>query len=553
MMLEPNPLVPNLFEILVAFAPVVAIACVVLYLILRFVVWAPQRDKMLEAVRKHAFWTGVIAWALSSLAGANQAGTFPASQMQLSPNPWAVVPFFWIIGPVAAVLVVHLVGQLSWPAPKSPTRMAVLEFRRIRDFVQPTLGWTVLGVFLLSAGVLVWLAFAPGFPAREAWSPKEGTWHGPLNGRVPGWVLATALGTALVVLALGTLFVMALIASRRSIEGLDSTQNKTLRTIGMNRLLRVAATVASGLAAIAGNFLGQSGPDVEASSWVNWLGLLNIVVSIAMLLWKPALLDSPTDDAGYNVLFATWASPDLTSGDGPAAARFTNSARAAVFPAAIVGAAVGYATHGWFGLMGIVALSAVFALLAILGLEFVLRRKYATPGTPRSKVRVLLPRPMYFAFAIAAVGLVLALINAHSVAKSGSPNSWDGLAAPEAMYWVPGIAALAILASALSAAWFVLARPGLSNAPATLDRTLRRRSLFRVARTVTGSWYAILGILLIMIPVAPDPNPLMSGFESGIFGALCLVIAALVSFYPMRGFTPADFMPAAKHNTSLSN
>lgn len=97
-------------------------------------------------------------------------------------------------------------------------------------------------------------------------------------------------------------------------------------------------------------------------------------------------------------------------------------------------------------------MAAVFALLACLGLEFILRRNYAGQGTPRSKLRVFLPWPMYTAFAIAG-GLVLALINAHSVATSGSPNSWDGMDSPATMYWVPGIAALTVLAVGMGAVW----------------------------------------------------------------------------------------------------
>lgn len=550
----------NWMQLLVLVGTIGVGAALVVYLALRMFVWSKAESKSLEHIRKHALWTGIIAWAFSSLTGASRAGLY-SSRQSTDPfdptivhpvDPWSTIPFPWLIVPVVAVILVHWVGQLSWPAPKSAKRVAVLEFRRVRDYVRPALGWTVLGIFLLAGCVLIWLSFAPAFPSRASGRTSEGLFPLPLDGRIPGWMLATALGASLVVLAAGTVLVMRLIASRRSLEALSPEQNATLRTIGMNRLLRVSATVASGLAAVAGNYLVQPSPDSTATSWVNWLAMVNVAVLAAMLFWKPPFLDAPTDDAGYNTLHVPGASTALASDDGPAAAKLTNSAGAAVFPAAIAGAAAGFAMHGWFGLTGIVAVAAAFVLLAHLAMEFLLRRNYATPGAPHGNLGVLLPWPMYCAFAVATGGLVLALIIAHRVASSGTPNSWDGLDAPAAMYWVPGLAALAVLTVGLTVMWFVLARPALGNAPSSLDRTLRRRSLFRIARTVTGSWFAILGILLIMVPVAPDPSPLVPRFESGIFGLLCNVIAVLVVFYPMRAFTPFDFMPAPKNRTSLS-
>jgi hypothetical protein len=46
----------------------------------------------------------------------------------------------------------------------------------------------------------------------------------------------------------------------------------------MNRLLRTVATIASGLAAIAGNHAALPDPAEGTGSWFNPLGLLNLVV-----------------------------------------------------------------------------------------------------------------------------------------------------------------------------------------------------------------------------------------------------------------------------------
>ncbi|MEO8219201.1 MAG: hypothetical protein ABI563_00245 [Specibacter sp.] len=531
-------------EALILAGTVGVVASAATYFLLRLFLWNKAAAKSLEHIRKHAVWTGIIAWALSSLAGAALAGIYDPDQVQN--NPWATVPWIALIAPVVAVVGVHTIGQVSWPAPKSAKRVAVLEYRRVRDYVQPALGCAVLGIFAVTAAALPFVFLAPGFmSANGVVLGDAGQSLVTRHGRVPGYVLATALTLALGLLVAGTLLVMRLIASRRSLADLSYEQNTTLRAIGMNRLLRVSATVASGLASIAGNYLSQPRPDLAVTSWVNWLGILNALVLIAMLLWKPPFLDAPTDDAGYNTLFGFKTAARLDSDDGPSAAKLTDAAVAAVLPGGIVGAALGYALRHWFGTVGIVGMSALFILLTYTAVEFLLRRNYATPGTPRTKLGVWLPWPLYISFVVAAVGLSLALVHAHGVGASGGRNTWDGLHTPEAGYLVPGILALVILAAGLASMRFVLVRPGLGNAPPSLDRTLRRRSLLRMARTVTGCWYAILGTVLIMVPVAPAPNPLAPRFESGIFGAGCLVIAALVVFHPMRGFGPADFTPRA--------
>lgn len=541
---------PSWPEALILLGTVGIGAALVTYLVLRFFVWSRAKSSSLEHIRKHALWTGIIAWVLSSLVGANRAGIYDPDKFDA--DDWSTVPWLALIAPIMAALAVHAIGQASWPTPKSEKRTAVMEFRRVRDYVEPALGWTVAGVFTLSACFVACLFFAPGFiSANSVILGDYGQSIQTHHGRAPGYVPAIALSAALLVLVIGTLLVMRFIASRRSLESLTPGQNKTLRSIGMNRLLRVSATVASGLAVIAGNYLLQPHPDSTTTSWVNWLAIVNVVVLIAMLGWKPPSLGPATDDAGYTAWQVHALSAPLTSTAGLAAEKLSNAATAAVLPAALLGVALGYAMRHYFGLIGIVTMAAVFMLLAYLALELLLQRNYAKPGAPPRTVRVLLPWPMYLALAVAAAGLVLALLNSHGVAASGGANSWDGLDAPAAMCRVPAIAALTILVVAGVAAWIVLSRPGLDKTPATLDRALRRRSLFRLARTLAGAWFAILGMLLIMVPVAPDPHPLVPRFESGVFGVLCNVIAALVAFYPMRRLTQDDFTPAQQSTNSM--
>ncbi|ALE07060.1 hypothetical protein AL755_18950 [Arthrobacter sp. ERGS1:01] len=528
-------LAPNPAELIVLIGTVGVIVALLVYLYQRLVKWAPRQDKSLEHVRKHALWTGVIAWALSSLSGGNRAGLLPAGQVidpanpsaTIPADPWATIPFMALFGPIAAVLLVHLVGQLTWPAPKSPKRVAVLEFRRVRAFMEPALAWTVLGVFALSAGTLIWLAFAPGFPALPARTTTDGSSFATPDGRVPGWVLATALGAALITLALGTYGVMRLIASRRSLENLSHEQNSTLRVIGMNRLLRVSATVASGLGAIAGNFLFQPSPE----SPTNWLVLANIAVLFAMLWWRPPALKATSDPY------------DSRTPQGNPALRLADSGAAAVVPAAVVGVLAGALLTTWFGWLGPALTGIIFVLLTYGGLEVLLRRNYATPGRSRNRLDDALPWPLYAALAIAASGLVLAINLALRAATAGLGGSegWYGQGGPTSLILVPASCALAVAAAGSLAAWPVLRRPGLNQATPRMDADLRRRSLFRIARTVAAGWFAILGALLLDVPWETDPNPLAVQLNMPAIGGISIALAALLLIYPVRRLAPADY------------
>lgn len=538
----------NWMELLVLLGAAAFGVALLAYLYLRLVKWPSLQENSLEHVRKHALWTGFIAWAVSSLAGVNRAGIYDPSAFYDPQNQWVFIPWGLIIAPVVAALAVHAIGQSTWPAPKSAKRVAALEFRRIRDFVEPALGWTVLGIFILTAGALAYLFFAPGFAPSLPFDSSTGSASVGTSGRVPGYVLATALTLALVILTLGTLALMQLIASRRSLESLTAEQNSTLRTIGMNRLLRVSATMASGLLYIAGNFLAQPVPGSNTTSWFNWLGLINGLVLIAMLLWKPPFLDTATNDQAYNILYGKRPSAGLANDDGPAAAKLTESTTAAVLPAAIIGILVGYLLHTWLGWLGPVVLAMVFILLTYAGAEVLLRRNYATPGTQRNRLQTALPWPMYAALIIAA-GLLVTAVNLALRAATiglGTSEGWNGQGGPTSFVLIPLSCALAILAAGAFSAYLAIRRPGLSKATQHLDDALRRRSLFRIARTVASGWFAIIAALLITLPHTIDSNPLAVQFDYVIFGALCIVMAALLLVYPVRSFTPDDFL--APHN-----
>lgn len=525
-------------ELLVLVGTVGAGAAMAAYLALRLFVWGQAESQSLERIRKHALWTGVLAWGFSSLAPANRAGIYFADQVPAS--AWSVIPWFSIIAPAVAVVAVHAVGQASWPAPKSPQRVAMLAFRRTRDFIEPALGWTVAGIFAFTAAVLITLLFVPGhLPANAHVPHASGPFTIPRAGLVPGYVLATALSIPLLIVASGTVIVMRLTALRRSLEALTPEQNTTLRVIGINRLLRVSATVASGLSALAGNYLTQPGPDSTAMSWVNWLGILNLAVLITMLVWKPPALQPTSPFKAVPGMDGTPTSKETTG-----TARLLASTATVLIPATAVGMLAGYALRNWLGWMGIVTAALLFMVLAYLALEVALARKYgAGRGGKRTPLSAPLPRYLCAGFGMSVLGLVAAALYARNVSMGGIPRNWDGFPAPAAIYVVPCLLAITTLLLGLLAMWFVLARPAVDNVPAAFDASLRRRSLFRITRTVTSCWFALTGLVLSMSAPAASMNPLEPQFDPTILGSLGLALAAIVLFLPVKSYASEDFTP----------
>lgn len=241
------------------------------------------RDRVAIASR-HAFWTGLIGWLASSLLPAANAGILP-----LSPSGTAPVDILPAVAwPVLGCLAAHVLGQLSVPGGLVEPQQSG-NARRVRDFLPRSLTWTVLAIFAGAATQIIWTSTLPGFAPLPYESRPDGS-GGYLTvggeGRIPGAELSGYLGGALLVLAAGTLVVLVLITHRPPLAGLTPLQDGLLRTITMNRLLRTVATIASGLAAVAGNHAARPDPATGPASWMNPAGALNLVVLLLMLLWS---------------------------------------------------------------------------------------------------------------------------------------------------------------------------------------------------------------------------------------------------------------------------
>lgn len=528
-----------------------------LYLLLRWVIRAPGGGTTAVTVSQHALWIGVIGWSASSLQAAGTAGILPAGNTfpTLATPTNILGALAW---PVLGCLAVHAVGQLSYPGPRLPRRLASLEIRRIRDFLPRTLAWTVAAIFV---GAALQIGFVAGLPAYDA-IPYGTFQDGPSSfrrmggdGRIRGSVLAACLGAAWLTLALGTALVLKLISHRRQLEALDAPENDLLRTIAMNRLLRTVATIAAGLAAVAGNFAARPDPAGGASSWTNPAGLVVLVVLLAMWGWAPPKLPSVQVNGKRPAL------SESPAGAHPAT-RLTVALGAAMGLVPVAAAVLGLFVPGFSvpgaGLPGLpvlfVALIAAVVVLVAGAGELLLQRNYGTHGIPRNWPRQAVS-PALLTTAIVAVVLftsitVLTAVGEWELRQAGFNGfSGPGRAPDSFPGWV--IAAVATAAVAAIASLPVVAarlRRSIPTDITGLDAALRAITVHRVVRTFAAYCTAQGGVLLM---TASEAWPPLLGLPSTtwaatwqpavIAGALFAAAGVVIAVIPVKGFarTPA--------------
>ncbi|WP_120523246.1 hypothetical protein [Arthrobacter celericrescens] len=509
----------------------------IVYLFLRFVVWAPRTGSTAATVSQHALWVGIIGWMASSLQGAIRAGQIDLMNAHAPSAPEQLLTALgW---PVAATLAVHAIGQWSYPAPRQSQRHAELSVRRIRDFLPRGLAWTVAGVFVFSAGAILWVSRLPGFdPVRAITAPDGSYSHAAQSGRIPGAELAAWLGGALLLLALGTLLVLWLIARRRQLETLDAGDNRALRRLAMNRLLRTVATVASGLAAIAGNFAMLPPPGVIPSSMFNLPALVNIVVLLAMWWWRPGELPS---------LAAIDKQREASSPtrSGHAAARLSASIGVWLGLVAALPLFIGLfliqamsAAGGW-GLPAWVAVIAALILLAVAAGEWLTGNNYGSRETAVDWPRQPVSRGLLGTAIIG--GLLLCVVLVLTAVGQGILH--------EAPAW-PAVVVLTagVLLAGAAALWSVRRRRGIpvSEGTAGLDGALRAITVYRIARTLAAYFVVQAGVLLMMLshaftPLLEDPTSFVPQDQPAVItaGAIIATLGVAIAVTPVRALLGA--------------
>lgn len=521
------------------------VGAVLVYLFLRMQVWSKPDA---ESVASHGLWVGIIGWMASSLQGAMRTGIIvvnpTASSAAATPGQIAGA----LAWPVLACLTVHALGQLSYPAPKAPRRYAELTVRRIRDFLPRKLAWTTAGVFVFAALVIAWTATLPGHtpvmptPGGVTQPSGNGYVGQGQDGRIPGWELAAWLGGALLVLALGTWLVLVLTARRRRLETLDDDDNRALRAIGANRLLRTVATIAAGLAAIAGNFATQPAPGaLWQSSSFNVLGLVNMAVLLVMWWWRVPQLPSLAT-AQKDISISTLRANPRTHG----AARLSVSIGAAL---GVVGGLVLVA--GIVVILGasrpldpwafpaLTAVAAMILLATIAAGDMLTARNYGRPEAPVQWPHQPVSTGL-LAFAIGSAlvfGLALAFAIAAEIRPTGL-RSWLGVLVLSAVVAIAGTLAI------LAVRW----RRGVSegNGEAGLDAALRAISMYRIVRTLAAYCLGQAAALLLITGDAWSRVVQPAGGEFSLApspattaGMVLAAVAVIVAVVPVRSLLRA--------------
>jgi hypothetical protein len=513
------------------------IAAVAVYLVLRWVIWAPRTGSSPETVSQHALWVGVIGWMVSSLQGAMNIGIIPANAAEGTPllTPNAIVPA--LAWPVLGCLGVHAVGQLSYPRPRRPRRRAILAVRRIRDFLPRHLAWTAAAIFGGAAGFIAWTGTLPAYEPVPFGTVSDGVGTYRIvggDGRVPGIELAAWLGTALLVLAVGTCLVLGLISRRRQLESLTAHDNSVLRTIAMNRLLRTVSTVASGLAVIAGNFVARPDPASGSMSWTNAAAIAGMGVLLAMLFWPPPRLAGAPSRAEH-------ASPAARSHP---AARLVSSIGAALGGTAALVALVAVflaeaiMAAGPSGAAGFVALVAVLVLLVLAAGELLLGRNYASTDAPRTWPRQPVG-PILLTTGILALLVFLATLVVTALGRSLLDQ--DG-------GWIPpAVLSAGAVAAALPAFFAARLRPGIPDALAGLDAALRAITVCRMVRILAAMFMAQAAVLLLAnspawaaVFGASLAIPAIPWWPATLAGALLAGAAVIIAAVPVRTLAGAN-------------
>ncbi|MDI2034603.1 hypothetical protein [Paenarthrobacter nitroguajacolicus] len=524
-----------------------AIGAVLVYLFLRVQVWSKPDAKSVES---HGLWVGIIGWMASSLQGAMNSGIIRADPTASNAPFTSEGLFSALAWPIAAALAAHALGQWSYPAPKAPRRYAELTVRRIRDFLPRKLAWVTALIFAYAAVAIATVATQPAYsavlPTPSPPSP-EGTTvytgHGQ-DGRIAGSELAGWLGSGLAVLAIGTWMVLLLIARRRQLETLDGEDNRALRAIAANRLLRTVATIAAGLASIAGNFSALPEPGATwQSSWFNVLGLVNMAVLLVMWWWRVPVLPS--------LLITRKATSGTALRADP---RTHGAAKLSVSLGAVLGVAGALPLLTlvfWFGFIPVegrgllapaivVSVSAALVLLTIAAGELLIARNHGAPEAPLQWPRQAVSKGLLtFTIVSAAVFAVTIVMTGTAQALQYGPPTW-----PAYLLLTLGVGVVGAAAILAARRRRGLPEPEHSGG---LDAALRAISMYRVVRTLAAFLLAQAAVMLLgnaeawgtLFPAFNQlgPSPV---YMAGVVLAVAAVAAAVTPVRSLFRDIPRD-------------
>lgn len=262
--------------------------------------------------RRHAVVVHVVAWLVALLAYpllafdvvpgvhdlARRYGTAVGGQAGVGDG---VVLGLAPAGVGLAFLLVHVVGELTWPRPTGRVRRATLRPRRVAD-VAPRgmhrVAWTWYGL-LVATLVTCGLTAAPD--GRTV--ALERTDWGVTSGPFPGWFHGVPLLVAASLVVLGQAAVLRLVARRPAVADAAEEWDRGLRRLSAHRVLRgtqlVLGLTAGAVLVVAGMALQSLGapsgigPRATASPGHVVGGTALLVVGVAVVVVACALTLRP--------------------------------------------------------------------------------------------------------------------------------------------------------------------------------------------------------------------------------------------------------------------
>jgi hypothetical protein len=250
----------------------------------------PDRP-VLDAALRHERTTSTVAGAvaLAVIAYVVSPAGLPLTSITAAPGLLvALSPFV----AVTMILVVRVIGELTWPRSHRAVRAAPLARATVRELGAWRLSLYLTTAALTAVALVVFGATAgeggdivdpPPLVTLEGWSPSS-------SGPYPGWPYAIPLLAMLIAVTLGLLGLLGLIARRPVVSGTTTLEDDSLRRLvashvlaGTQLLVGLGSAAVMLTAALALFSANRSGAAACAFTLGSAIGITSVVVGISVL------------------------------------------------------------------------------------------------------------------------------------------------------------------------------------------------------------------------------------------------------------------------------
>lgn len=271
---------------------------VVVYFWLRAVA-GNRRTPALQRAKSHSFWCALIAFFAST---SGQGGEFWKTTADGFDVDAAGI---WIaaLGPSLWMGSVYLIGLYSWPRELQSIRSASLEPRSLSTPMPSYLLGTAVAIALAACACLFMVFSQPGTawtPSMEVATPQYTETLTAAPGTLAGPAAAGYFAAAIGSIVLCCLLVCLVILRRPPLAGLSHHDNQALRSVWLNRVLRMstylmAALIAGMVQYIQANTVGSAAEGNTPPAF----GIAFFALAILLVAWGPKVRFEAEGQAVY--------------------------------------------------------------------------------------------------------------------------------------------------------------------------------------------------------------------------------------------------------------